>query len=87
MTESLIAVLASSDQPSLPEMRERVADLLAPCASLSEDEAEYARLLDEESVYRPELLFARWPDVLRRAELDPVMQWKVQDLRKRGQMV
>jgi hypothetical protein len=47
------------------------------------DEAEYFRLLAEESTYRPELLLRRWPDVLERARLDPVMEWKVLNLRRR----
>ncbi len=86
LTESLMATLPSSDQPSFPDMCEQVAELLAPCATLSEDEAEYVRLLDEEATYRPDLLFARWPDVLKRAERDPVMLWKVENLRKRRQV-
>ena len=80
-------VLAVGDRPSFPDMCERVADLLAPCALLREEEVEYLRLLEEESVYRPELLFSSWPDVLERARLDPVMQWKVQNLRKRPKVV
>lgn len=87
LVESLHTVLAVGDQPSFPDMCERVADLLAPCALLREGEAEYLRLLEEESVYRPELLFSSWPDVLERAKLDPVMQWKVQNLRKRPKVV
>jgi len=87
LVESLHTVLAADDQPSFPDMCERVADLLAPCALLSEDEAEYFRLLDEEATYRPELLLSLWPDVLERAKLDPVIQWKVQNLRKRAKVV
>ena len=83
MAGSLQSVLAADEQSSFPEMCDRVATLLAPCTELNANEAEYLRLLDAESTYRPALLFSAWPDVLKHAELDPVMQWKVLNLRKR----
>lgn len=87
LVESLAVVVRGDEQPDLGEMCDQVAAFLAPCAELDADESEYFRLLDEESTYRPELLFSAWPDVLERALLDPVMQWKVQNLRKRSEVV
>jgi len=81
--EPLRAVLAVGDEPDFAAMRARVAELLSPLTEPTPDEAEYFRLLREECTYRPELLFGRWPDVLERARLDPVMEWKVLNLRRR----
>ena len=64
-------------------MIESVTDWLTPLSRLSPQEAEYVRALADESAYRPELLLSEWPDVLDRARQDPVMAWKVQNLRKR----
>ncbi len=83
LVESLAIVLPAQQQPDLVEMRQRVETFLLPCSTLDADEAEYFRLLAEESTYRPSLLLADWPDILARAEADPVMEWKVQNLRKR----
>lgn len=85
LVESLRLVVAVDDQPDFAAMRERVAEFLAPLRRLGAHEAEYVRLLDEESAYHPELLLAAWPDVLLRADADPVMKWKVHNLRKRSQ--
>lgn len=81
--QPLRAVLAVGDEPDFAAMRASVTDLLSPLAKPTPDEAEYFRLLAEESIYRPELLLGRWPDVLERARLDPVMEWKVLNLRRR----
>jgi hypothetical protein len=83
LVESLRTVVAADDEPDFSAMRARVAALLAPCSTLTAPEREYYRLLDEESIYRPELLLSAWPDVLERALLDPVMQWKVRNLKRR----
>lgn len=83
--QPLRAVLAVGDEPDFAAMRASVVDLLSPLAKPTPDEAEYLRLLAEESTYRPELLLGRWPDVLERARLDPVMEWKVLNLRRRGE--
>jgi len=40
-------------------------------------------LLADNAEYRPELLLGAWPDVPARAAIDPVMAWKVLNLRKR----
>jgi hypothetical protein len=82
--EQLRAVLAVGDEPDLEDMRAGVEKLLLPLRELTPDEAEYLRLLSEEGTYRPELLFERWPEVLARARLDPVMEWKVLNLRRRA---
>ena len=84
LVESLRAVVAADDEPDFPVMCDRVAVLLAPCSELTGPEREYFRLLDEESDCRPELLLSAWPDVLERALTDPVMQWKVRNLKKRS---
>jgi len=84
LVESLRSVVAADDGPHFPAMCERVAALLAPCSALTGPEREYFRLLDEESRDRPQLLLAAWPDVLERALIDPVMQWKVSNLKKRA---
>ena len=84
LVESLRAVIAADDEPDFPAMRERVAALVAPCSELTGPEREYFHLLDEESTDRPELLLSPWPDVLERALIDPVMQWKVANLKKRS---
>lgn len=84
LVESLRTVVTADDEPDFPAMCVRVAALLAPCSALTVSEREYYRLLDEESVYRPQLLLSAWPDVLERALIDPVMQWKVRNLRKRS---
>ena len=84
LVESLRAVIAADDEPDFPAMCDRVATLLAPCSELTGPEREYFRLLDEESNDRPQLLLSAWPDVLERALIDPVMQWKVSNLKKRS---
>jgi hypothetical protein len=81
--EALRSVLAADDEPDFAAMRNRVAPLLAPLSRPTSNESEYLRLLGQEARDRPELLFAPWPDVLERARRDPVMQWKVVNLRKR----
>jgi hypothetical protein len=84
LVESLRAVVAADDEQDFPAMCARVATLLAPCSELTGPEREYFRLLDEESNDRPQLLLSAWPDVLERALIDPVMQWKVSNLKKRA---
>jgi hypothetical protein len=83
LVESLRTVVAVDDEPDFPAMCARVAALLAPCSALTVPEREYYRLLDKESIYQPQLLLSAWPDVLERALIDPVMEWKVRNLKKR----
>jgi len=83
VVEPLRSVLSAGDKPDFDRLRDIVAQLLAPLAPSTPSEVEYLRLLDHEADYRPELLFEPWPDVLERARLDPVMQWKVLNLAKR----
>jgi hypothetical protein len=83
LIESLRSVVAADDEPDFPAMCARVAALLGPCSGLTSLEREYFRLLDDESDCRPELLLSAWPHVLERALSDPVMQWKVRNLKKR----
>ena len=83
LADPLYAMLAIDDRPSFAEMIAAVTALFEPLRNPSDDEAEYVRLLGHESEYRPELLFRRWPAVLERARLDPAMQWKVMNLRRR----
>lgn len=82
--EILYAMLAADDRPDFEQMVSGVSNWLAPLGMLSDREKEYFRLLDEESVYQPDLLFEQWPDILGRANTDPVMTWKVHHLRRRS---
>jgi len=84
LVESLRSVVAADDEPDFPAMCSRVAAFLAPYSALTVPESEYFRLLDEESTDLPELLLSAWPHVLERALSDPVMQWKVRNLKKRS---
>lgn len=86
LVESLRSVLAADDQPDLEAMRTGVAGFLGAFAQLDDNEVEYLRRLEEESRYCPELLLAAWPEVLRRAEADPVMKWKTHNLQKRSKV-
>lgn len=84
LAESLHAVLAVDDQPEFEPMIGDVGGWLSPLGQPAENEEAYFRLLDEESEYRPDLLLEAWPEVLERAREDPVVAWKVHNLRKRG---
>lgn len=75
--------LATYDRPDLSQMLAPVRVFLDRIAALSPEQAEYFRLLDEESIYRPELLFSEWPPVLERARVSPPAAWKVENLAKR----
>ena len=81
--EPLAAMLRPEDVVDLDQMLDSVDRWLSPLRSLTESEIRYMRLLDEEAVYAPELILAQWPDVLHRAQLDPVMAWKVKNLATR----
>lgn len=83
-TEPLIAMLRPTDVVPFDEMLTAVESWLGPLSSLTASEIEYVRLLDDEARDAPELLFSAWPDTLDRARRDPVMAWKVQNLRKRA---
>lgn len=82
-TDPLYALLRSDDAPAYEEMLSRVAEWLRPLSKPREAEQEYMTLLDERAEHRPELLFADWPETLERARRDPVMAWKVRNLRQR----
>lgn len=80
----LYPVLNAKDRPTLEEMmREAAAYIDEHVAAKDDEEHEYLRRLDAESLYSPELLFSPWPDVLERAALSPAAAWKVKNLRKR----
>ena len=81
--EPLYAMLRADEVPDYQEMLSAVGDWLRPLSTLTGDEREYMDLLDMQAVYKPELLLSAWPDVLMRARQDPVMAWKVQNLRRR----
>ncbi|KAF0208230.1 MAG: hypothetical protein FD171_1066 [Actinobacteria bacterium] len=80
-TEPLYAMLNADDAPDYEQMLASVAAWLAPLGGPIAPEAEFMRRLRESADYRPDLLFANWPDVAGRAAADPVMAWKVQNLR------
>ncbi len=79
----LYAMLRPEDAPDYDHMLAEVAAWLSPLSVPTQTESEYMRLLDDESEFHPELLFSVWPEVLESALADPVMAWKVQNLRKR----
>jgi hypothetical protein len=80
----LYPVLHAGDRPTLETMMNNAASYIDEhVAPKEEEEEEYLRLLGEESVYHPQLLFAGWPDVLERAKLSPAAAWKVENLKKR----
>lgn len=83
VVEPLRSVLAADDAPDFSDMCDRVARLLAPLSRPTPDESKYLRLLSDAAEYRPEMLFEPWPEVLEQARRDPVMLWKVTNLRKR----
>jgi hypothetical protein len=80
---ALYPVLALEDRPTVEGMAAPVLEFLEGAGALSPEQAEYLRLLDEESIYRPEMLFAEWPAVLERARVSPAAAWKVENLAKR----
>jgi len=81
--EPLTAMLRPEDAVDLDQMLDSVGRWLSPLTLLTDIEIEYMRLLDEEAVYAPELILAQWPEVLQRAQFDPVMAWKVKNLAAR----
>lgn len=83
-TEPLIAMLPVGERPDYEELLDSVRHWLSPLDTLTPPEAEFMRLLDQEADYRPGPLFAAWPGVLERAQADPVMAWKVQNLSRRS---
>jgi len=82
-TEPLVAMLRPEDVVDFADILDSVGEWLSPLSTLTDSEAEYFGRLDEHAVYAPELLLASWPEVLERAEADPVMAWKVRNLRVR----
>ncbi len=83
LSEPLSDMLPAGDEPDHEKVLRAVGDMLSPLSSLSKDESEFVRLLEEDADYRPELLFQGWPAVLDRASADPVMVWKVKNLAQR----
>jgi Nucleotidyl transferase AbiEii toxin, Type IV TA system len=83
-TEPLLAMLPAGERPDYAEMLGAVRRWLSALDVTTAAEAEFMRLLDEEAEYRPQLLFAAWPDVLKRATMDPVMAWKLRNLSRRS---
>lgn len=85
LSETLYAMLRPDEKPDFGEMIDEAQSWLAPLNELDPSEAQYFKLLDERSEFRPELLFGQWPEISERALCDPVMRWKVQNLAKREQ--
>jgi hypothetical protein len=83
LAEPLAAMLRTDESLDYSLMLEAVRHWLSPLERRSPAEVEFARSLAEDAKYRPELLFADWPEVLERARRDPVMAWKVQNLAER----
>lgn len=82
--DPLYAMLRTGDAPEYGQMLDAVRGWFESLDTLSPSEAEYVRLLDEESRFDPGLLFESWLDVMDRSLRDPVMAWKVQNLARRG---
>ena len=81
ITGMLYATLRADDIVDWNEMLRAVAGWLAPLGTLEDHEAEFVERLRNSADYQPVTLFSRWPDVAERAAIDPVMAWKVQNLR------
>lgn len=81
--EPLAAMLRPEDVVDFGDMLDAVGEWLSPLSTPTDSEAEYFRRLDEDAAYAPELLFVSWPEALERAATDPVMAWKVKNLRVR----
>lgn len=84
LTEPLVAMLRPRDVVPFDEMMRVVETWLSPLSAPTAQEVEYFRLLGEDARNAPELLFAAWPEIADRARRDPVMAWKVKNLRLRG---
>lgn len=80
--QELRSVLGGADPPDFAEMRRGAASYMRPLAALTQDETDYMDLLGGSADHRPELLFARWPEMAERARSSPVVAWKVRNLRK-----
>ncbi|MDZ4169608.1 MAG: nucleotidyl transferase AbiEii/AbiGii toxin family protein [Coriobacteriia bacterium] len=81
--EPLVAVLPVDQVPDFETMLDAVAGWLEPLSRKTAAEQEFMMRLGNDAEYCPELLFAEWPEVLDRAEADPVMAWKRLNLERR----
>ena len=79
--EPLFAMLRAEDTVEYDEMIRAVEAWLAPLSVLNGAEAEFAQRLRDGAEYRPDILFSDWPDVAAQAAVDPVMAWKIRNLR------
>lgn len=83
LESELFPVLLDNERPSLEEMQETVAAFVDDLAQFNQEQKAYADHMATAGEYRPELLFAAWPDVLQRAQRNPSAFWKAQNLSKR----
>lgn len=81
--DPLMAMLPADEALSYAGMMDTIASWLTPLSSLTRTESEFMEDLEKRAEYRPELLFAAWPEVCKRASVDPVMAWKTLNLRRR----
>jgi len=83
LESELFPVLHPNDRIQLETMIEKVGAFLGRFADLEPEEAKFLDLLASEGDYQPELLFDRWPEVLKRARISPAAAWKVKNLGRR----
>ncbi len=84
LESDLFPVLLPTERPGLSTMIQAVASFIDRLAQVSPEQQEYMNLMAQTGTYRPELIFAPWPEVLERARVSPAAQWKVENLQKRG---
>jgi hypothetical protein len=78
----LYPMLMTGERPSLQTMIASV-DPFVTAVTSPKDDAERSYFADAaEGRFRPELLFADYPDVLNAAQHDPAALWKMQNIQK-----
>ncbi len=76
-------MLTAAERPTVESLIARAMPLIQSLSRLAPAHVEYLRLLGEENVYRPELLFGQEPEALGAAIASPRMEWKLKQLRRR----
>lgn len=79
----LYPMLTADERPTVRELISRATPLIESLGHLAPAHSEYLRLLTEENIYRPELLFGQPSDALDAAIASPLMRWKLSQLPKR----
>ena len=80
VSRDLLPMLRRGTECDLSLMKEEASKFIALPANLSEAHREYLAEFAGGD-FRPKLLFGDMPEVLERAEMDPVAKWKLNNLR------